>query len=206
MCMRRGGGSSRRRRLTVGGRGKLDIKSNGLPTCTRISRNNYWKPDRFDALCMLRAFVPRRPGPPKPGPTRHFWPSKHCQRDRVFLKKRIKKLKFEKGEPDGKNSENGYLSPVDRAGGVGPRTSLPPKRAGGPKKFQDPSREPLREYEKFLICEEVPEADLPPGQWAGGAPAYDFCSIFLEFMFHKLFEIQTFFKYKIYSPYSYVCI
>jgi hypothetical protein len=29
---------------------------------------------------------------------------------------------------------------------------------------------------------------------------------FVEFMFHKHFEIQTFFKYKIYSPYSYVCI
>jgi hypothetical protein len=35
---------------------------------------------------------------------------------------------------------------------------------------------------------------------------YDFYYIFLEFMFHKLFEIQTFFKYKIYTPYSYVCI
>jgi hypothetical protein len=33
-----------------------------------------------------------------------------------------------------------------------------------------------------------------------------FCYIFLEFMFHKLFKIQTFFKYKIYSAYSYVCI
>jgi hypothetical protein len=75
---------------------------------------------------------------------------------------------------------------------------------------------------KFLIREEVPEAGLPPGQWAGGlptsgrdasrpgsgreVPGYDFCYIFLKFIFHKLFEIQTFFKYKIYSQYSYVCI
>jgi hypothetical protein len=57
----------------------------------------------------------------------------------------------------------------------------------------------------FLIREEVSEAGLPPGHWAGCSWSI-FVIFFLDFLFQKLFEIQSFFKYKIYSPYSYVCI
>jgi hypothetical protein len=42
---------------------------------------------------------------------------------------------------------------------------------------------------------------MPPVQRAGGAHFFLF-----EFMFYKLFKIHTFFKYKIYSPYSFVYI
>jgi hypothetical protein len=44
---------------------------------------------------------------------------------RLFFLRDKKKIKFGKGELDGKNSENRYLPPVDRAGGVGPGTSRP---------------------------------------------------------------------------------
>jgi hypothetical protein len=119
-----------------------------------------------------------------------------------FLKKGLK-IKFEKWVPVVKNWKNGYLPPVDWAGGMGPGTSRPSSGRDVPKIFPGPSQEPLK---KFLIREELPEAGIPPGQWAGGAPAYFFCYILLEFMVYKPFEIQNFFKYNIYSPYSFVYI
>jgi hypothetical protein len=51
----------------------------------------------------------------------------------TFLKKRLKKIKFEKGVPIGKKSKNGYLLSVDRAGGVGPGTSRPTSGREVPK-------------------------------------------------------------------------
>jgi hypothetical protein len=59
-----------------------------------------------------------------------------------FLKKGLKKLKFEKGVSAWNISKNGCLPLVDRAGG-----DIPPnQRAGCSKKFfAGPSRGPLRE-------------------------------------------------------------
>jgi hypothetical protein len=51
----------------------------------------------------------------------------------VFFRKGLKKIKFEKGVPIGKNSKNRYLPLVDQAGGVGP--GIPAHPAGG--RFQD---------------------------------------------------------------------
>jgi hypothetical protein len=63
----------------------------------------------------------------------------------IFLKKRLKKFKFGKGVPIRKISENGYLPPDQRAGGMGPGTSRPLDGREVPKLFPDPSRGPLRE-------------------------------------------------------------
>jgi hypothetical protein len=57
---------------------------------------------------------------------------------RNFLKKGLKKLKFEKGVPVGNNSKNGCLPPVDRAGCVGPGTPRP--SIGFQKYFQTPPK------------------------------------------------------------------
>jgi hypothetical protein len=64
---------------------------------------------------------------------------------RNFFKKRVKKIKFKKGVPVGKNWKNRYLLPVDRAGGVGPGTSRPSSGREVPKIFPGPSRGSLRE-------------------------------------------------------------
>jgi hypothetical protein len=84
-----------------------------------------------------------------------------------FLKK-DKKIKFEKGEPDRINSRNGYLPPVDRAGGVGPETSRPSN-----------GREVPLSYSRRGSCGGVPSIQraggaprgIPPVRLAGGPPA-----------------------------------
>jgi hypothetical protein len=120
----------------------------------------------------------------------------------LFLKK-DKKIKFEKGEQDGKNSENRHLLPRRGAG------DLPPnQRAGGSKNIS----RPLPRASSFFIRKEVPEQASRPASGREVPLLIIFiifcwnCYVLLEFMVYKLFEIQNFFKYNIYSPYSFVYI
>jgi hypothetical protein len=116
--------------------------------------------------------------------------------------------------PIAKNSENKFgkwLPPARLTGrrrGAGDLPSI--QRAGGSKTIKRPlprasSRIPERLFadKKLFLFAKRPLTH--PARPTGGR-----CPIFyyflLEFMFYKLFKIHTFFKYKIYSLYSFVYI
>jgi hypothetical protein len=89
------------------------------------------------------------------------------------------------------NSENGTSRPLigREAWGRGP----PAQPAGGmfEKYFEAPPEGLFANKKNFR--EEVPEAGIPPGQWAGGPPAaYYFCYILLELLcFIGIYGLQT---------------
>jgi hypothetical protein len=100
--------------------------------------------------------------------------------------------------PVGKNSKNRYLPPVDRTGGVGPGIS----RLSSGREVPEAPPEGLFANKKYFLFAKRPLRH--PARPVGGMhpPAY----FLLELIFYKLFKIHTFFKYKIYSPYSFVDI
>jgi hypothetical protein len=80
-------------------------------------------------------------------------------RNRTFFLKGIKKIKFKKGSRMGEIRKMGTSRPLNGR----KWTSRPTIVREAPKKFSGASSR----IKKFLIREEVPEAGLPPGQWAG---------------------------------------
>jgi hypothetical protein len=115
-----------------------------------------------------------------------------------LLKKRLKKNKIQKRGAGWEKFENGYLPPIDRAGGVGPETSRLSSGREVSKLLRGPSSGP------FLIREEASEASRPPNG-REIPPAYFFYFL-LELIFYKLFKIHTFSNTRFISPYSFVDI
>jgi hypothetical protein len=72
--------------------------------------------------------------------------------------------------------------------------------------FQAPPEGLFANKKSFLFANRPLRYPTRPTGRRGGAHLAYFFYFLLEFIFYKLFKIHTFFKYKIYSPYSFVYI
>jgi hypothetical protein len=98
----------------------------------------------------------------------------------------------------------GTSRPMNGPEGRGQRPPAHPTGGRSENYFQTPP-EGLFTNKTFFIREEALETSHPPN--GREVPtSLIFYYFLLEFMFYKLFKIYTFFKYKIYSPYSFVYI
>jgi hypothetical protein len=102
-----------------------------------------------------------------------------CRIGRVFFsKKGFKKIR--KRVPDRKIWKNGYLPPVDRAGGVGPGTSRPSNGREVPKLSADPPEGLFANKKLFLF---VKRSLRHPARLLGGRfPPY-FCFFYFGLLF-----------------------
>jgi hypothetical protein len=124
----------------------------------------------------------------------------------VFLKRGLKK-KSKKGCQLEKFREMGASRPLNGRKGA----SRPTIGREAQKKFPETSSR-IRKH--FLFAKRsLKQASRPASRRVASRPATGrdapgpfLLYFFLDFLFQKLFEIQSFFKYKIYLPYSYVCI
>jgi hypothetical protein len=96
----------------------------------------------------------------------------HVKYERVFLKKGLKKFKFEKEVPVWKILKNGCLLPDQRAECVGPETSRPPNGREVEKYFPGSWEGPLRERKLVKRPLTRPSALPTDGRLPGGPKPY----------------------------------
>jgi hypothetical protein len=132
---------------------------------------------------------------------------------RTFLKKGLKNLNSKKECRFGTIRKMGTSCPLigREAWGRGP--PAPPAGGRFEKYFEAPSKGLFANKKSFLFAKRsLRQASRPASGREVPLLLIIFvifcwnCYVLLEFMVYKLFEIQNFFKYNIYSPYSFVYI
>jgi hypothetical protein len=127
-----------------------------------------------------------------------------------FFKKRVKKLNLKKGYRFENFRKMGASRPINEREAWGRRPPAHPT-GGRSENFSQAPPEGLFANKKLFLFAKRPlrHSTLPSGGRRPARPTggkFPFSYFLFEFLFYILFKIYTFFKYKIYSPYSFVYI